>query len=384
MNIELGTFGQLVSDVWSYGFMGISIGDILIAVAIFSVFLLIRGLFCRLVLSRLRKWADQTETDMDDAVVEALEPPLRFIPIIVGVFFSTQYLDLTPQLDEFAIRIERSLIVFVIFWALHRGLLPVSKGLKSLEQILTREMVEWIFKVLKALMIFLGAAIILEIWGIAVGPLLAGLGLLGAAVALGAQDLFKNLIGGLTIIAEKRFNIGDWIFVDAVVEGTVEQIGFRSTRVRRFDKAPVHVPNSILADGVVTNFTRMSHRRIKWQIGVVYSTNVDQLQAIRDGIMDYILTSDDFAKPTDVSTFVRVDSFNASSIDFLVYCFTNTTNWGEWLEIKEAFAIEIKRIVEEVAGTDFAFPSRTLYINSLPGETPELFVPPERDNAEIS
>ena len=126
-----------------------------------------------------------------------------------------------------------------------------------------------------------GAMAILEIWGIAVGPLLAGLGLFGAAVALGAQDLFKNLIGGMTIIAEKRFQPGEWIRVDGVVEGVVEDIGFRSTKVRRFDKAPVHVPNAALSDAVVTNFSRMTHRRIKWKIGVVYNSTVEQLQIIR-------------------------------------------------------------------------------------------------------
>ena len=238
-------------------------------------------------------------------------------------------------------------------------------------------MMVWIFKALKVLVIFLGAAIILEIWGIAVGPLLAGLGLFGAAVALGAQDLFKNLIGGITIIAEKRFHPGEWILVEGVVEGTVEDIGFRSTKVRRFDKAPVHVPNSNLSDAVVTNFSRMTHRRIKWKIGVTYSTDVKQLQIIRDGIMNYLIQNEAFAKADEVSTFVRVDSFNASSIDFLVYCFTKTTNWGDWLEIKEAFALEIKRIVEEEAKSSFAFPSQSIYIESIPSEAPEIFVPPK-------
>jgi MscS family membrane protein len=121
----------------------------------------------------------------------------------------------------------------------------------------------------------------------------------------------------------------------------------------------------------------MTHRRIKWAIGVEYRTSVEQLQIIRDGIMNYILENDAFASPDEVNTFVRVDSFNSSSIDFLVYCFTKTTVWGEWLEIKEAFAMEVKRIVEEKAGTSFAFPSQSIYVESLPGEAPEIFLPPK-------
>ncbi|MCK5444122.1 MAG: mechanosensitive ion channel family protein, partial [Rhodospirillaceae bacterium] len=218
-------------------------------------------------------------------------------------------------------------------------------------------------------------ASILELWGIKVGPILAGLGLFGVAVALGAQDLFKNLIAGILILAERRFNKGDWILVDGVVEGTVEHIGFRSTMVRRFDKAPVYVPNTKLADSAVTNFTAMTHRRIYWHLGVEYNTTIEQLRTIRDEIENYIFETADFADPKEVSTFVRIDRFSDSSIDIMLYCFTNTTNWGEWLEVKERLAYKIKEIVEG-AGTGFAFPSRTIYVEAVPGEAPETFVPP--------
>ncbi len=376
MDKDLETLKNMVIDVWTHGFMGIDIGKIIIALLIFLAFLLIRGLFSKFVLKYLRNLVTKSTNELDDKIIDALIPPVKFIPVILGIFFASKYMDLSEEANEVIMRLERSLIVFTIFWALHRTCTPLSYGLKRLEKILTRQMMIWIFKALKVLIIFLGAAIILEIWGIAVGPLLAGLGLFGAAVALGAQDLFKNLIGGITIIAEKRFHPGEWILVDGVVEGTVEDIGFRSTKVRRFDKAPVHVPNSNLSDAVVTNFSRMTHRRIKWKIGVTYSTDVQQLQIIRDGIMNYLIENDAFAKADEVSTFVRVDSFNASSIDFLVYCFTKTINWGEWLEIKEAFAMEIKRIVEEEAKTGFAFPSQSIYIESIQSEAPEIFVPP--------
>jgi len=197
--------------------------------------------------------------------------------------------------------------------------------------------------------------------------------------------MFKNLISGILIIAEKRFKIGHWIRVNGVVEGTVESIGFRSTVVRRFDKAPVFVPNSRLSDNVVINFSAMTHRRIYWKIGLEYRTTVDQLRRIRDAIEKYILDNSDFAKPPEVLLFVRVDSFNDSSIDMMLYCFTKTTKWGRWLEIKEELAYRIKEIVEG-EGSGFAFPSQSLYIESMPPENPnqenqiqdkpETFVPP--------
>ena len=192
------------------------------------------------------------------------------------------------------------------------------------------------------------------------------------AIGLGAQDLFKNLIAGLFVIGERRFTVSDWIKVDGVVEGTVVEIGFRTTTIRRFDRAPVYVPNSRLADNAVTNFSRMTHRRIFWMIGVEYRTTLEQLREIRDSIERYILDSDEFATPEEVSTFVRIDSFNDSSIDIMLYCFTRTTVWGDWLEIKERLAYRIKEIVEEEAGAGFAFPSRSLYLEAS-GESSEPF-----------
>jgi MscS family membrane protein len=204
--------------------------------------------------------------------------------------------------------------------------------------------------------------------------LLAGLGVFGIAVGLGAQDLFRNLISGLLIIGEKRFVPGEWILVDGVVEGTVVRINFRSTLIRRFDQSPVYVPNSKLADAAVTNFSRMTHRRIKWAVGVEYSTTVEQLKNIRQEIEDWLMNDDRIAKPPEVSLFVRVDAFNASSIDLMIYTFTNTTNWGEWLKIKEEFAYAVMDIIERNDAA-FALPSQTIYLNQE--DPPEIMVPPD-------
>ncbi len=364
INESMGVLWSEVLNVWEHGYMGVDIGSIIVAILIFGLFLLIRGLFSKYILKKLHKWSAKTANNMDDRVIDALIPPIRFVPVIFGIFFAVQYLHPQGTLEHVFSLLIRSFIAFTIFWIFYRTLEPFSKMSGKMEKILSRTMMAWVFKVLKVLTIFIGGAVILEIWGVAVAPLLAGLGLFGAAVALGAQDLFKNLIGGITIIAEKRFHPGEWIKVDGVVEGTVEDIGFRSTKVRRFDKAPVHVPNSSLSDAVITNFSRMTHRRIKWKIGVKYETSVEQLKIIRDEIMKYILENEDFSPPDETSTFVHVDSFNESSIDFFIYCFTKTTNWGEWLAIKEEFAMAIKEIIEQKAKANFAFPSQSIYLEN--------------------
>ncbi|HPF45529.1 MAG TPA: mechanosensitive ion channel family protein [Emcibacteraceae bacterium] len=348
----------------------------LAAAFLFFTFLLLRNVFSRIVIGRLKVFTKKTKNKIDDEILEATEGPLSFLPIVLGVFFATELLDLTGNLALGAANLNRSLITFNIFWAFYKTIGPISLTFGRLKEIFSESMIDWLIKAMRALFIFLGAASILEIWGIQVAPLIAGLGLFGVAVALGAQDLFKNLISGIFIIAEQRFQPGDWIKINDIVEGTVESIGFRTTTIVQFDKAPVYVPNSKLSDNAAINFSRMSHRRIFWKIGLTYSTTIEQLKNIRAEIEEYVMKNDDFAKPPEVSTFVRIDSFNDSSIDLMLYCFTKTTVWGEWLQIKEDMALAIKDIVAR-NGSSFAFPSQSIYLENFPQNSdpnkPEIF-----------
>lgn len=372
---KLVEFWNIFQEVWHHGIFGIDISKFLTSIFIILFFLVIRQYISKFIFTHLKSYALKTETKIDDKVVDAIEQPLKIIPITLGLFFAFEYLDIENTFGIIGDHIVKSLVSISIFWMAHNLVDPFQFIFKKISIGFTKAIREWVSKFIKALIILLGIANVLETWGIKVAPIIAGLGLFGVAVALGAQDLFKNLISGILIIAEKRFNTGDWICVDGVVEGTVESIGFRSTVVRRFDKAPVYVPNSKLSDTAVTNFTAMTHRRIRWVIGVEYSTSIEQLRKIRDQIEEYVSNNEDFAPANEVSTFVRIDSFNDSSIDILLYCFTKTTNWGEWLKIKEALAYKVKDIVEG-AGSGFAFPSRSVYFEKDGSNDSEVFVPP--------
>jgi len=354
--------------------MGARVDRVVIAALVLVVFILLRRVVAQVIVGSLKRLAKRTKTQMDDLVLDALEQPLTFVPIAFGVFLAARMLGLDGAAAMAATKLNQTLIAMTIFWGLYRLVDPFGHLLQPLARVFTDTLLQWVRKALKGFFVFVGAVAILTIWGIPVMPVLASLSLISVAVALGAQDFFKNLIGGLLIIAERRFKPGDWILVDGVVEGTVQKINFRSTSVRRFDKALVNVPNAQLSDSAVTNYSEMTHRRIYWTIGVEYRSSADQLREIRDGIEAYILGSDEFAHPPEVSTFVRIDAFNESSIDIMIYCFTRTTDWGEWLEIKERFAYKIKEIVE-AAGTGFAFPSRSIYIETPSVGTPGIETP---------
>ena len=371
---SFNSFNNLFLDVWNNGVFGINASDIIVSLIIFLLFYLLRRLIARFILNRLSRIVSRTANQIDDAVIEVLDGPLKFFPVVIGFFIASSYLNVTDNNQDILDLINRSLITIFIFWLLHQLIIPFSFVIKNFESKISKPLVDWTLKGLKILVIVLGSVAILELWGIRVGPVIAGLGLFGVAVALGAQDLFKNLISGIMILMEKRFTVGDVILVSGEVEGDVEQIGFRSTLVRRFDSTPVMVPNYKFAEQSVTNYTRRHHRRIRWLIGLEYRTSIDQLKNIREQINNLIEKDNNFAKNQNASCYVRIDSFSDSSIDMLVQTFTVTNEWAEFLKIKENLAVKIIEIVENnEAG--FAFPSQSLYVEKLTDEKTEIFNP---------
>jgi MscS family membrane protein len=357
MNV-LENFKDLFFEVWKAGVSGINISEIIIVLSIFIFFLFLRGIFSKFIVKRLEKYVLKTTNKFDNSLVFSMEGPAKFFPIVLGFFVSTSYLTTEHSTVDI---INRSLITILIFWTLHQVIGPFSVVIKSVGGLLSRDLINWIIKAIKVLILILGAAAVLELWGIKIGPIIAGLGLFGVAVALGAQDLFKNLISGILVLVERRFQVGEWIFVDGVIEGTVESIGFRSTVVRRFDKSLATIPNFQFAENAVINNSQITNRRINWIIGLEYRTTSEQLKNIKDQIENYIKKSKDFSTSADTILSVKIDQFAASSIDIKLICFTKTTHYLEWMNVKDILAIEIKDIVEKNKAS-FAFPSTSIYV----------------------
>jgi len=352
-------FSTLFLEVWKKGILGVDIFQIVIGLGIFLIFLLFRGLISKVIIGRLKKIAKRTTNKLDDTFVQAMEGPARFFPIVIGFFIASYYLEFSPESQSFIDNVNKSLITILIFWLIHQLIQPVTYLLGGLEKVLTKELIGWIVKALKILIFILGAAAVLELWGIKIGPIIAGLGLVGVAVALGAQDLFKNLISGILVLVEKRFKVDDWIIVENIIEGIVEGIGFRSTAVRKFDKSLAIIPNFQFAENAVINVSATTNWIISWVITLQYNTTVEQLKKVRDEIEKYITTHKDYK--ISLGHAVRVDKFSDSSIDMYIRCFTVTDDWDEWLKVKERLAIEIKQIVEK-NNASFAFPSQSIYV----------------------
>ena len=352
-------------SITDFEILGFNILDYLIFIVLFILAIIFNGLIANFLVKRIKALVIKTNNKIDDKLYDALLPPLKFFPIVLVFFLISLNLENQSNFAPFFFKINNTLSTIFLFWLMHSSLIPLSTLFNRLEKILSKALVTWIINSLKYLIIFLAAAAILETWGIKVGPIIAGLGLLGVAVALGAQDLFKNLISGIMILMEKRFNIGDVIKVPGHTEGVVEQIGFRSTLIRKFDSTPITIPNYIFAEAPILNYTNRNYRRVNWTIGLEYSSKLDQIKKLTESISSYLNNSDNFIVNENYNSFVRLEKFNDSSIDIIVICFTSTKDWDKYLQIKEELAMEIKESVEKI-GLNFAFPSQSLYIEKTP------------------
>lgn len=350
-----------IQKVIDNGVFGVSLFDIAIIFFALIFALLIRGIFAKLIVLKVKKIVRKTSNTLDDKLFDALIPPFKLLPIVLVFLAITLYFDIQSTMGLYLQKINTTLTTIFIFWLVHQTLIPLTNFFHKLEKILTKALVSWIVSSLKYLILFLGVVAVLEVWGIKIGPVIAGLGLFGVAVALGAQDLFKNLISGIMILLEKRFHIGDVIKVPGHAEGTVEHIGFRSTLIRKFDSTPITIPNYVFAEAPILNFSHRPYRRINWIIGLEYVSKIDQIKNFTEIISEFILKDNDFIVNDNYKSFVRLEKFNDSSIDILIYCFTSTNEWDRYLKIKEKLALKIKTEIENI-GLEFAFPSQSIYL----------------------
>ena len=357
----LFNINQIFKEVIYNGILGISLLQIGSVTLILVISLLMRNFFANFVVRRIKNLVLKTGNKIDDSLFESLIPPLKLLPIIFVFIFFSLYLQVDTSLSNFIKKINLTLTTIFIFWIIHQSLNTFFIFFEKLERVLTKGLTIWIFNSSKYLLIFLGIVAVLDVWGIKIGPIIAGLGLFGVAVALGAQDLFKNLISGILIIVERRFHLGDIIEVPGYATGTVEHIGFRSTLIRQFDTVTISIPNYVFSDTSIINYSKRKYRRIKWIIGLVYDTSTEQLKKICLDINESISKDNDFIINNDHQLFVRIEKFSESSIDILVQVFANTNEWEKYLKIKEELAFMIREVVENNKSS-FAFPSQSIYI----------------------
>lgn len=318
------------------------------------------------VIDRLQR----TDTPWDDLVISSALKPVVWLIWLLGFTFAA---DIVYRVSDVAIfevidpvRDVGVIVILTLF------LLNLVKGtqqiLKTYEDAsgdkdFDEHTVDAISKLIRISIFITCALVMLQTLGFSVSGVLAFGGIGGIAIGFAAKDLLSNFFGGLMIYLDRPFKIGDWIRSnDRDIEGTVEHIGWRLTRIRTFDKRPLYVPNSVFATIAVENPSRMTNRRIYETIGIRYE-DAGKMEGIVDAVKQMLKDHPEI--DTNATMIVNFVKFSASSIDFFVYTFTKTTDWVRFHEIKQDVLLKIVDIIEK-RGAEIAFPTSTLHVKSLP------------------
>ena len=331
------------------------------ALLLFGFFLLLRRIFGLFVIKVLKNIFDKTENTIDDKSIKLLLGPVSFLFIIIGFNAFLVMLDIRT---DFTHKISKSLMVFNLFWFLFL-LIDLFKSAFSLftkhySQALSHEISKFLTRIFKIIIFSIGVMSLLQVWSINVSGFVASLGLGGLAFALAAKDAAANIFGSIAIIADKAISVGEWIKVDGI-EGTVMDIGMRTTKIKSFENAIITMPNQIIANSKIINYSRRKERRIKARIGLTYDTKSYQMTKILNDIKNMLKSNAGVAQNSTM--IVNFERFDDSSLTIFLYFFANTANWEKYLDIKEELNLNIIKIVED-NDASFAFPSQTIYIEN--------------------
>ncbi|MDA9094811.1 mechanosensitive ion channel family protein [Porticoccaceae bacterium] len=338
---------------------------------VFELFLIVLialslGFVLNRMIDKLEVQAAKTKTVWDDALIEACRRPAIWLIWILGINFAAsiaaQKMDsplqaLIDPINRLALIFLGTLFLTNFIKRAERNLIHPDYIAKPLDATTVRA----VGKLLRASVIITGVLIAMQLFGYSISGLLAFGGIGGIAVGFAAKDLLANFFGGLMIYLDRPFSVGEWIrSPDKEIEGVVEDIGWRLTRIRTFDKRPLYIPNAVFANISVENPSRMSNRRIYETVGIRYE-DINSMDAIVEQVTAMLMEHPEI--DTTQTMIVNFDAFSASSVDFFVYTFTKTTNWIDFHKIKQDILLRIAGIVE-ANSAEIAFPTSTLHIAS--------------------
>ncbi len=341
-------------------------GAVFVVIAITAV----AHLIAKILLAGLLRSTRLSRTALDDNLVEAVQTPLLYFVWLLGLSWAVDIIDASNELPifSFADDVTRVGVIVLLAWALVR----IIRGVEAVyierthtageESRVDESTATAIAKLLRMAVLITAGLIIMQALGYSISGVLAFGGVGGIAVGFAAQDLLSNFFGALTIHLDRPFKVGDWIrSPDKEIEGTVEHIGWRVTRIRTFDMRPLYVPNATFTKIAVENPSRMLNRRIYETVGVRY----DDASVLEKIVADVeAMLRDHEAIDKGRTLMVNFNAFGASSLDFFVYCFTHTKVWTEYHQIKQDVLFKIYRIVEQHGG-DIAYPTTRVQLENI-------------------
>jgi len=324
------------------------------------------GVVVNKFIEKLKEKFKNTKNLWDDALICSLRRPVRSLIWVIGITFAVEIVYQETKTPIFAaIYPFRDVgIIACVAWFVNRFIKNaqanvIKNGKKKDGSNYDKTTVDAVSKILRASVVITSGLVILQTLGFSISGVLAFGGVGGVAIGFAAKDLLANFFGAMMIYLDKPFKIGDWIrSPDKQIEGTVEEIGWRQTRIRTFDKRPLYVPNSVFSSIAVENPSRMLNRRIYETVGVRYD-DMGKVKKIVDDVKEMLIKHPDIDE--NLTLIVNLNEFAASSVNFFVYTFTHTTDWVKFHGIKEDVMLKIAEIIDS-NGAEMAFPTSTIHI----------------------
>ena len=333
---------NIISNITS-----VQIIDILIALLIIVIFRVLSSTISYAII-RMFKFKAKSAKEIKES---AFFKPLKLFFIILGIYLAILFLKVPLNISEPTMQMVTTIfkIISVIAFAiaLAKSFTIQSSLIKKMKKTSKRELddatIEFILKIVRVLIYIIAIFVVLALLKIDLTGLIAGLGIGGVIVTLAAQDTAKNLFGGAVIFLDKPFNVGDWVQMDAY-EGTIEDITFRTTRIRTFENSLLNVPNSIISNASVINWSKMQTRRYKANLRIDFNTSIEKLERVKARIEEMLKERESIV---DDATIIRYDNINENGINMLIYTYTDSINYASYLSEVEKINFKIMRIMEE-------------------------------------
>ncbi len=389
-SIDAISFISYLSEFTNYYFH-FSIGEIILVLLIIFFIRILNTRIINVIASFIakifiRKKYDDSE-DIRTYLQKTIDRPLIFGLYIFSIHISLYILIKNPIIIQQTLpwinTIYISLLTWTLYSLLNNGITVYANTLLTKYPNVRKEMIVFILRIVKIILILLVILFLFSQLGIDIKAIAASLGVGGIAIALASKDTLANFFGSLNIMTDNSFSQGDWIQTNNV-EGTVVDIRMRTTRIRTFDNAMITIPNSQLANIPIRNWSkRKIGRRIKMYLGITYESEMENIVQLKKDLYDMLENHSKIAslkntqstktkkfeaiKKDDLSgvkktLLVYIDKYNDSSIDILIYCFSKSPNWEDWLMTKEDILIKISKLVEK-NNCDFAYPTQTILLN---------------------
>ncbi len=320
---------------------------------------------------RLTMAADKTETRWDDVILYAVFPPIQWVMWTVLALLSLSLFSIFDGVREGLLTLSDTALLILFGWLAHRlsrgieeELLGEHRGAVASDE---RATISAVARLSRIMVWVVAGIMILQSLGVSVSGLLAFGGVGGVAVGFAARDLLANLLGSLSIFLDRPFAVGDWIrSPDREIEGTVEDVGWRVTRIRTFDQRPLYVPNAVFSTVALENPSRMLNRRIYETVGIRYD-DAGVMSTIIDQVTEMLMQHEDI--DSQQTMIVNFNQFSSSSLDFFIYTFTKTTRWVEFHQIKQDVLLQVAAVIE-ANGAEIAFPTSTVHLEAPPEALP--------------